>query len=342
MNFMENQTLSSKKEGERIDLVRVCKEICRRRRFLIKAILVGFVFGVIAKISLPKEYSTLMKLAPEATKNKSGQVMSLASLMGITPSDKSEEGISADYYPEIVHSTPFLISFRDVVVKPEGLSEMSLYEYLVFHQKKAWWEYVLQLPHVVKGIFSDEEVKLDSTWDPFYLTGTQGEFVNELKERVVFEKSENKNIVSLKIVMQDPVVAAVVGNFLVRELEEYIAHQKQMQVMKDLRFTRRMYDETRLMYDSLSLQSGNRNLQLNVDMTLGVLNMLSQQYEILKLRLDKEYETFSVIEPATVPLYSSNASWVLVVGGSVFLFGFVALMWILFSFAFAIDYKDGK
>ena len=63
---------------------------------------------------------------------------------------------------------------------------MSLYEYLVAHQKKAWWEYVFQLPQVIKGMFSKEDVELDSVWNPFYLTGTQGEFVDKLKERIVF------------------------------------------------------------------------------------------------------------------------------------------------------------
>ena len=339
---MKNQETMAQENEKKVDLVRIYGELRRKRRFLVKALLVGLVVGIVVAISRPKEYSTLMKLAPEKSQRDNGQVMSLASLMGIASDDNMDEAIPAEYYPEIIQSTPFLISFRDIVVKPQGGREMSLYEYLVAHQKKAWWEYVFQLPQVIKGMFSKEDVELDSVWNPFYLTGTQGEFVDKLKERIVFEKSENKNIVTLRVIMQDPVAAAKVGDFLVEELERYILRQKQSKVMKELRFTEKMYDETKSMRNKLMSQGESQNLQRDVDMALGVLNMLSQQYEILKLRVDKEFATFSVIEPAIVPLYSSNASWVVVVGVSVFLFGFVACMWVLFSFAFAIDYKNGK
>lgn len=341
---MKNQELERKDESKKIDLVKIYKELSKKRYFILKSLILGLLVGVVIAVSVPKEYFATVKLVPVTVQRNDGQVMSVAALMGITNNAKEDMAIPKEYYPDIIQSVPFLLSFKDIVVTPKGLTDMSLYEYLVLHQKRAWWKSLLYLPQLLKGMFSDDPVKLDSVWDPFYLTASQKSFVEELKHRIVFEKTENKNILSIKISMQDPVVAARVGNYLLEELDKYITGHNRERIIKDLGFTERMYEELKSIYQDFAIKKKEINsdsrVQLDVDVALGMFNMMYQQYEILKLKANKEQIAFTVIEPATVPLYSANMNWFMVVGISMFLFGFIAVVWCLFSFAFIIDYRE--
>ena len=342
--IMEEQTSKMSEETKRVDFVRLYREISRRRWFIVKAVVLGLVAGIVITVSLPKEYTTNVRLAPETERTREGQVMSLATLLGMGGRDESSDRVPAAFYPDIVGSTPFLVSLRDVAVEPEGMPGMSLYEYLVKHQKRAWWYWVLHFPRVVTGWVSGEPETLDEVWNAVHLTETQKRFVDELKDRIVFEKTANENLVSLQIRMQDPVVAARVGHGVVERLENYLVAQRHTKAMKNLRFTREMYETTKDLYGTMEKtreQGAGNKVQLDVDMTLGVFNMLAQQYEMMKLRAEHEQEDFTVIEPASVPLHTSNLSGVVVCAGMMLLFGFVGVMWCLFQFAFRLDY-DGK
>lgn len=338
---MESYELNAESKVKKIDLVHIYKELYRKKYFILKALLIGFVIGIVVAISLPNEYATLIKLAPESVNNMTnGKVISLASLMGIENGNEYNNVLPAEYYPDIVKSTPFLMSFWNLVVKPEKLPEMSLYEYIVAYQKKAWWNSPVQLIH---GIFSDKSVELDTSWNQFCLTQTQRMFIEELKERIVFEKTENKNIVTIKIMMQDPLVVARVGEFLEKELNRYISRYKQEQVQQDLSFTQKMYEEVKNIYAALQEkreETSTHQVQLDIDVVLGMFNMLSQQYDMLKLKVEQERKVFTVIEPATVPLSTCNLSWIVLACIFVFLFVFGAIMWILFLFAFKVDYSN--
>lgn len=95
-----------------IDLIALAGHLWKKRRFFIKCCGIATVVGFIIAFSIPKEFTTTVKLAPETTDatNKMGNLGGLAVMAGIDLSSASgQDALSPNLYPDIVHSTPFLL-----------------------------------------------------------------------------------------------------------------------------------------------------------------------------------------------------------------------------------------
>lgn len=64
-----------KPETEEIDLLELAKKIWAKRRFIIKYALIGAVAGLVIGFSLPKEYTSSVKMAPEEGKSNSDHIV---------------------------------------------------------------------------------------------------------------------------------------------------------------------------------------------------------------------------------------------------------------------------
>lgn len=73
-------------QEEEIDLLELARKLWDSRRMLIRWGIAGAVIGLIVAFSIPREYTTTIKLAPEANDGKaaSGGLGSLASMAGIS------------------------------------------------------------------------------------------------------------------------------------------------------------------------------------------------------------------------------------------------------------------
>lgn len=100
-----------KPETEEIDLLELAKKIWAKRRFIIKYALIGAVAGLVIGFSLPKEYTSSVKMAPEEGKsNKTSNMAGLAALAGFDLSGAGGvDGINLMLYPDVVQSTPFIV-----------------------------------------------------------------------------------------------------------------------------------------------------------------------------------------------------------------------------------------
>ena len=163
---------------QEIDLIELAKRLWGERKFLFKCCGVAIVVGLVVAFSIPKEYSTTVKLAPETSdpSKKMGNLGGLAAMAGINLNSSSgADAISPDLYPDVVSSIPFLLELFPVQVTNEkGNYSASLYDYMDDHQKRAWWSYVVQAPFkllgVVKGLFSIEEPVRSGELTSFRLT----------------------------------------------------------------------------------------------------------------------------------------------------------------------------
>ena len=78
-----NHILSSSQQE--IDLIALAAYLWKRKRLLLKCCGIAVVTGLIVAFSLPKEYTTTVKLAPETTDatSKMGNLGGLAAMAGI-------------------------------------------------------------------------------------------------------------------------------------------------------------------------------------------------------------------------------------------------------------------
>ena len=101
-----------------IDFVEIFKYCLGFKRIYVKVGIVAIVFSAIYVYSLPRFYSTEVKLAPEESTGSGGALSSLASLANIKigGSSSGEDAIYPELYPELFRSKSFLVSLFDIQV----------------------------------------------------------------------------------------------------------------------------------------------------------------------------------------------------------------------------------
>ena len=326
-----------------IDLITLTDHLWKKRRFFIKCCGIATVVGFIIAFSIPKEFTTTVKLAPETTDatNKMGNLGGLAVMAGIDLSSASgQDALSPNLYPDIVHSTPFLLElFPEKVTDKEKKYTITLYDYMIGHQHSAWWSILMKAPlkgmTALRSFFSGHEEN-DEHLNPFQLTHKQEDVMKNLRQRITIFVDKKTQVVTIGVNMQDPLISADVAHSIVIKLQTYITHYRTQKAKKDLEFTEKVLKESRSAYYKAqqayaAFEDGNKNIisasyrteqeRLRNEMTLtfNVYNTLAQELEQDKLRVQEQTPVYTIIEPATVPLKASSPKKLLILVAFIFL-----------------------
>lgn len=336
-----------KVKSDEIDLIGIVDKVWSERRFLIKFTLAIFVIGVIIAFSLPRMYKSESKIIPEDTKEvAANKANSFASLLGLAVNDNSSMEISADIYPDIIKSTPYLLEFANLKITPQGMAEMSLYEYMTLHQKEAWWSSIVQLPRKIGGLFAPEAIgKNDTVWDISRLSRQQRQFIRDLANSIHVNADKETGLITIDVLMQDPEVATSVAANIIQHLYAYITSYRTQKAREELKFIEDMYMEAHNAYDQTQerfrgyakdykLGTSPVASQVNMDLAFGFYNMMAQQYEMAKVNVMKKRPIFSVIEPAMMPLNADSPRKMLIMLLSVGLGIFIGVIWIFIKDTF--------
>ena len=340
---------------QEIDLIELAKRLWGERKFIFKCCGVAIVVGLVVAFSIPKEYSTTVKLAPETSdpSKKMGNLGGLAAMAGINLNTSSgTDAISPDLYPDVVSSIPFLLELFPVQITNEkGTLSASLYEYMDEHQRSAWWSYVIKAPFkllgIVKDIFSKEEEKNSSELSSFQLTHKQADVIKDLQERISVSVDKKTLVITVAVQMQDPLISANITQVVLNNLQSYITSYRTQKAKQDLEFTEKVFSEARESYYkaqrayaafedankniiSASYRTEQERLKNEMTLTFNVYNTLAQKLEQDKLRVQEQTPVYTVIQPATVPLKASSPKKPLILIGFVFLaiFGAVGYLFI--------------
>ncbi len=340
--------------GREIKLSDLARCLWVERRFFLKLAAVAVLAGLIVAFSIPKEYTTRVKLAPEMedASKRIGNLGGLAAMAGINLNAAAgSDALSPTLYPDVVQSTPFLLELFPVeVAYGAGKEPVTLFDYIHAHQKTSWWNHILRLPFravgAVRRMFSAPPSEGGGTLDPFRLTQEQEQVLQTLQSRISVAVDKTTLVISIYVEMQDPVVSAEVARIVVEQLQEHITAYRTRKAKNDLAFTQKVFREAQQAYfqaqqSYAAFEDANRNLisasyrteqeRLRNEMTLAfnVYNTLAQKQEQDKLRVQEQTPVYTVIEPPTVPLRASSPKKALVLIGFLFLAFFAGLGWIV-------------
>ena len=104
------------------------------------------IIGAIITKSLPPYYECQVMLVPELSLNggSGGSLSSLASSFGVKlggSNNKDMDAITPNLYPDLMNSVDFKGSLFDIKVhRKDSKNMMSYYDYLLYNQKKPWWQ----------------------------------------------------------------------------------------------------------------------------------------------------------------------------------------------------------
>ena len=347
-----------------IDLLEIFRKIIGVRKTLCKAAGIGFIIGVIVSLSISKQYTVKVTLSPEmgVSKGNSGIAGLAASFLGndVTGGNVSD-ALNASLAAEIVSSTPFLLELlKKNVPDSNNVMKITLETYLD-EQSISWWDYVLGFPGIivnwVRSLFVDEETNNGIKLNVIQLTKEEARRIAFLKKNITASMDKKTAITEILVTLQDPKVAAIVANFVVYQLQDYIINYRTSKAKEDCIYLEKLYKDRRLEYyvaqkkyadyvdthDNLILQSvrsEQERLQNDMALAYQIYSQVANQLQVARAKVQEEKPVFAIVEPAVVPLKSSNLGMKIYVLLFVFLAVISAIGWTFWGKGFWSSFRN--
>lgn len=215
----------SDKEQE-IDLMELACKLWDNRRTIIKWCIGGLVVGLVVAFSIPREYSTTVKLTPELRgKSAYGGMSALASLAGVNlGSDASVDAVYPELYPDVLNSTPFMVELLSASLPTEE-NDMTVQEIITKHTSSPWWSSAISAVLGLPSLFRSQPAESD-TIDPYHLTTKQAATVLKLSNRISADFNTKKSVITISTTLQDPVASAHLADTVVAYLQKYITEYR--------------------------------------------------------------------------------------------------------------------
>ena len=348
-----------------IDLMDILRKIIGIRKKIYKAAGIGLIIGIIIAISIPKQYTVEVTLSPEMGSTKGGGLSGLAASFlgsGATMSDGTD-ALNASLSADIVSSTPFLLELSVMEIPASENKKMTLNTYLD-EESSPWWSYIIGLPSMVIGgvkslfIKEDEETISDrGNQGTIELSKKESKKIEVLKKMITAIVDKKTSMTTVAVTLQNPKVAAVVADSVVKKLQEYIIDYRTTKAKEDCIYLEKLFKERQQEYyaaqkeyanyidshDNIILQSvraEQERLQNDMSLAYQVYSQVANQLQVARAKVQEEKPVFAVVEPAVVPLEPSGASKKVYVLVFVFLSVCLVVFWKLFGDDFLNKIKE--
>ena len=336
-------------EDEGIDVAALFARLWKHRGLIVRWCLAGVVLGLIVGFSIPNTYKAKAVFTPETQQRIGAGVSSIASMMGVSL-DNSMDAIDVEMYPDVVASTPFLFNLLDLQVSTKnGKLETDLTDYVLNHQKKAWWSYIISAPFKLIGlILPDKEEAADTA--ALVMTNLpkdERRVMKFLRKNIHILVDKKTGMTSMSIQMQDPYVAAQVLEAIVENLKRYVSDYRTSKARQDVENLtviceerRQDYYEAQQAYAKYSDSNKNvvlnstkaeaQRLQQEMNLAYQVYSQVATQLEGARIKVQQDKPVFAVLEPVTVPYKKSAPSKAKILVLFTLLSGCLASAWVLF------------
>ncbi len=339
----ESIDVTAEDNEKEIDIVEILSKLWASRITIAKWAGIAAVIGLVVAFSIPKEYSTTIKLASEGTKGSSGgSISALAAMAGITTGMSSGDAVAPQLYPDVVKSAKFNVGLLDVpVTVSKDDSVYTVAQYLTEHNRTPWWSAILGLPGKAIGgfmsLFRDTppEIKSDGP-NPFKLTPEETATVNALRGRISCDYDIKTMVNTITVTMQDPLVSALLADTVASHLKEFITDYRTSKAREDLKYAEKLNEEARQNYynaqqryadyldrnHGLSLHSASierDRLANESQLAFNLFNQTSQQLQLAKAKVQENTPVYAIIQPATVPDSPSKPSKFMILFAFIFL-----------------------
>ena len=352
------------KEAE-IDLMDILRKIIGIRKTIYKAASIGLIIGVIIAICIPKQYTAEVTLSPEMSSNKGTGLSRLAaSFLGsdVAMGDGTD-ALNASLSADIVSSTPFLLELSTMEIPASKGVNMTLNTYLD-EEYVPWWSYVIGFPSIIidgaKSLFIEEDELVYSNRTNkgvIELSQKESKKIEVLKNTITAIVDKKTSMTTVAVTLQNPKVAAVLADSVVKKLQEYIIDYRTTKAKEDCIYLEKLFKERQQEYyaaqkeyanyidshDNIILQSvraEQERLQNDMSLAYQVYSQVANQLQVARAKVQEEKPVFAVVEPAVVPLKPSGISKKVYVLVFIFLSVCIVMFWKLFGEEFLDKIKE--
>lgn len=358
--------VDSNEEEQEIDLLELAMKLWRQKKKIAIWCLIGAVIGIVVAFSIPREYTTDVKLAPELGNGQkvSGSLGAMAAMVGIgSGAQGGSDAVNPTLYPDVVSSVPFLVGLFNVPVEEiKGEKTIPLKEYMEEDVRSPWWSVIMGLPFKLIGLLTsndEEEEDLNKPTDTFHLTKSEDQIVKALQTRINASVDTKTSVITISVMMQDPLISATLADTVVNRLQEYITDYRTNKARQDLKYAELLNDEAKENYykaqqkyaDYLdrnnglilhSAQTTRERLQNEATLAFNLYNQTAQQLQMAKAKVQENTPVYATVTPATVPIKPTSPRKPLILVGFVFLAFVACSAWILYGKPLVEEMKKKK
>ncbi len=344
-----------------IDIMSVFKKIIANWRTLVRFEIVGVIMGLVVAFGNYKLYSSVAILAPEfgsGSSGLSGNLSDLASSFGVDLSgSKSVDAIYPELYPDIFASTDFLQSLYDVPVRLEDDEKVRTYrEHIVKDFKNPFWTYPMT---ALKKLLKSKKQQGGGVKDPFVCSRDEWELINSLRSLLLCDVDKKSNVITITVIDQDPLVAAIMADTIKNRLQKYITDYRTSKVRVDVEHYRELVKKQWNEYQSAvdaysqfsdshmnavlaSATSKKTDLENDMQLKYNLYSQVLGQLKMSEAKLQEKTPAFTVIQrPVTNPKPVSMPKIVVLILWLV-VFAMADFAWVLFIREQYSRYKSGK
>jgi uncharacterized protein involved in exopolysaccharide biosynthesis len=288
-----------------------------------------------------------------------------ASFLGseVTMGDGTD-ALNASLSADIVSSTPFLLELSTMKIPVEKDENTTLNTYLD-EEYLPWWNYVIGLPEMfiggVKSFFTEEDdeamASIGVNQSIIKLSKKESKKIETLKKMITAAVDKKTSMTSVAVTLQNPKVAAVVADSVVKKLQEYIIGYRTSKAKEDCLYLEKLFKERQQEYyaaqkkyadyidshDNIILQSvraEQERLQNDMSLAYQVYSQVANQLQVARAKVQEEKPVFAVVEPAVIPLDPSGTSKKIYVLVFIFLSVCIVIFWNLFGENILNNFKE--
>ncbi len=343
-------------EESEIDIMELISKLWKKRKMIIKWCIVGAVIGLVAGFSIPKTYTAGVTLAPEVQQKTGSGVSSIASMMGVNLNN-SLDAINAEMFPDVVHSTPFIVELFDIPVtfeRKDSVITTTLIDYMLEYQRSPWWSHVISAPFKLLGWCIDlvtpdeEEETVAGPLNPTNLPKKERAVVKFFAGNIMVNVDKKSLKTEISLQLQDPKVVYTVVEAVVENLKQYMTDYRSSKSRQDVENLSVICEQRKADYykaqqayasyiDSnksvirQSAQAERERLQQEMNLAYQVYSQVATQMEGARIQAEQDKPVFAVVQPPVVPIRKTAPSKAKMLVIWTFLAGCCAAAWVLFG-----------
>lgn len=345
-------------QEDEIDIMEYVAKLWKHRKMIILWCCVGALIGLVVGFSLPATYKAGATLAPETETKTGSGVSSIASMMGVNLNN-SVDAVSFEMYPDVIHSTPFIVGLFDTPVqfeRKDSVITTTLIDYMLEYQKSPWWTPIIEAPFkalawcisLISPAEEEDEAPATAQRNPANLNKKERGVVSFFAQNLLVNVDKKSGKTQVELEMQDPLVVYTVVETVLDHLKDYMVDYRTSKVRQDVVNLTTIYEQRKADYytaqqayakyidanKNVVLQSANaerERLQQEMNLAYQVYSQVATQLEGSRIKEQQDKPVFAILEPAVVPLLKAGPSKAKMLVIFTFLAGCCAAAWALFG-----------
>ncbi|MGM9512364.1 Wzz/FepE/Etk N-terminal domain-containing protein [Larkinella sp. GY13] len=312
-------TTQSPQAGYWMDLSpgRIGKVLWRSRIRVLSITALFAVTGVVVSLLTQPEYVSEARIMPEISQGTGDVLQKLASVAGFAGLEFGETGgveaIRPDLYPNVLQSTPFILSLLEQPVPTSDGGKTSVSAMLTTPDSWSW----------LTSKKKPAPLRPNANPNTLQLTQEQQDLLEDIQQRVSAKMDTRSGIITVSARMPDPTAVAAVTQIALDYLTRYVSNYRTEKVRRDLEFYTNRLKEAKRRFELAQYSMFHYNDQhkymvvqaatmekqrIEAELTISqvVYTELAKQFEQAKIKVQEQTPVFKVLEPAKIPLKRSS------------------------------------